>query len=97
MGCLPKQRLVMLRTPGIAGPLFQDVGLACVKSVGNAYGVNGPLSGPKAIGGVVIDSGTIQVTFSQCVNISGPTGIEYSLDGGAWAEVVGVVKISDTV
>ena len=59
----------------------------------------GPLvqCGPRAQTLAVDDSTTLRVTFSECVSISGTTGIEYSINGGAWAEVAGTAKVSDTV
>lgn len=93
----PVNRLVMLRTRGLSGPLYQNTGKACVASIGSAHGAGGPLSGPKPASGIVTDATSIQITFTQCVNITGVTGIEYQINGGAWTQVTAVAKVSDTV
>lgn len=93
----PVNRLVMLRTKGLEGPRFQNTGSHCVKGQGNFFGIGGPGSGVSALFGTVLDASTIQATFSACVSISGVTGIEYQVDGGAWLACTGVAKVSDTV
>ena len=50
----PVDRLIMMRKRGLGGPFFQNVGNGlCVKSVGAAYDVNGPLgdAAPRLTGG----------------------------------------------
>ena len=86
----------MHRTKSLHGPYYQDNGVRCIKSLGNFLAPGMPGSGPQALFGVVIDANTIRITFSQCVTISGTTGLEYNIDGGAWAPVTGSAG-SDTV
>ena len=39
----PVHRLIMHRTNGLSGPMFQNIGGGtCVKGVGNFYGFTGP-------------------------------------------------------
>ena len=97
MKCTPP-RLVMLRTRGLSGPMFQQWnGSTCIKGVGNAYALGGPLSGPKAVYGITLSPTIIEVSFTQCVSITGPTGIEVQYDGGAWTQVTSVAETSPTV
>lgn len=82
----PVNRLVMLRAANLCGPFFQNVGDACVHSVGNAVGIGGPLSGPKPVMGLVDNSGQITVTLSQCIAVTAPacaspTGWTVYVDG----------------
>ena len=93
----PVHRLIMHRLKLPSGPMFQNTGNACVHSMGNFYGVGSPGSGVSALFGTVLDTSTIQVAFSACVSISGVTGVEYQVDGGAWVSCTGVTKVSDTV
>lgn len=94
----PINRLVMMRTKGLSGATFQNVGAGvCVKGPGSYYGVGGPGSGPRATVGVVTTSTGVEITFSSCVNVSGLTGVEVQIEGGAWVQVTGETKMSDTV
>ena len=49
---MPKRQLLLLRTGGVQGPFYQNVGGGVlVKTVGAAQGVNGPLSSLKILAG----------------------------------------------
>ena len=83
----PVNRLLMMRTPGLVGPFWQNTGKHCVRTQGAYFGPGGGGSGPRAVHGIVDTATSITVNFTQCVNITAATGIEYSIDGGAWAAV----------
>lgn len=79
------------------GPIMQKAGPGVwVKSQGNYFGVGAPGSGPQATSGLVVDANTVEIRFSQCVSISGNTGIELQIDSGAWVQVTGYLKVDDT-
>ena len=79
------------------GPIMQKAGPGVwIKSQGNYFGVGAPGSGPQATSGLVVDANTIEIRFSQCVSVSGNLGIELQIDGGAWVQVIGNLKVDDT-
>lgn len=86
----------MHRTKNRIGPFYQDNGVRCVKPIGNFLAPGMPGSGPQAFAGLVTDATTIRVLFTLCVNVAGPTGIQYQIDGGTWTQVTSVAKINDT-
>jgi len=80
--------LLMLRTRGRSGPMFQNIGNGVfAHSSGAAYSIGGPLSGAKAVRGVADSETSINIFFTQCVDITGTAGIQYSINGGAWTGV----------
>lgn len=83
----PVNRLLMMRTPGLVGPFWQNTGKHCVRTQGAYFGPGGGGSGPRAVHGTVDTATSITINFTQCVNITAATGIEYSIDGGAWTAV----------
>lgn len=94
----PLNRLLMMRQKG-SGPFFQDVGVACAKSVGNFVAPGMPGDSVRAIRGVVVSDTVVQITFSGCVTVTDPPSYCYlSLNGGSgWGTLSAVTKISDTV
>lgn len=92
MSCGPINRLVMLRTRGLAGPFFQNVGNVCVHSAGNSLAVG---DAPRAYVGTV-DGDTVVIYFSKCVDVISVTGIEASVNGGAWLGVSAPVELAET-
>ena len=73
----------------------------CVDSAGETPDMHGEIGNDPCPGGyrpegVVTDASTVTVTFQTCVSITGATGIEYRVNGGAWTEVAGVVEVSTT-
>lgn len=73
--------LVMLRSRGLGGPVFQHIGNGIyVHSQGNAYAPGGPLSGVTATRGVVIDENTVDIYFVPCVTSNSQTGIRLSIE-----------------
>ena len=67
MNCQPRNRLLLRRTRGFAGPFFQNVGSYCIKGQGNAFAPGGALAGAKPINGIVDSETQITLTFSQCI------------------------------
>ena len=92
----PVNRLVMHRAKNLHGAFYQSTGSVCVKGVGNFLAPGMPGSGPQAAAGSVYDANTIQVRFSQCVNVTATTGIEYQINGGTWTEVAGATEVTGT-
>lgn len=91
-------RLITPRLAALDGPLMQRVGVrAFVHDTGNYLGVGKPGSGVTAYAGIVVDDTTVQVYFTVCVDISGTTGIELSINEGAWTELTLPVEVSGTV
>lgn len=92
----PVNRLITWRNKGLNGPLGQNIGNGrCLFNPGQYWS---PFAqGARAVHGVVLTSTGIEITFSACVSISGLTGIEVRIDGGAWTQVTGETQMSDTV
>jgi len=98
MGCNRFPRLITPRLPGLSGAFFQPTGgAACIKGMGNYFGVGRPGSSPKAYLAVVEDATTLQVAFTRCVDIVATTGIQYQINGTGWVTVSAYNKVSDTV
>jgi hypothetical protein len=87
----PIQRLVMFRARNLLGPVYQRISQStCLANAGNYLGSIG--SGPRARRAYLLDSTTIQVTFTRCVSISATTGFEYQIGDGAWTAVSAVAE-----
>jgi len=87
----PRLPLLMLRARGVTGAFFQRVGArTCATSAGNYLGSVGGVS--RAIRGLISDSTTLTITFSDCVIIAGATGFEYQIGDGSWTAVSAVAE-----
>jgi hypothetical protein len=85
------RRLVMMRGRSLSGPIMQRVGASTyIHTAGNFLGSVG--SGPRARSVFLLDSTTIQVTFTRCVSISAATGFEYQIGDGAWVDADAVAE-----
>ena len=93
----PVNRLVMMRTRGLVGPFFQNVGGACIHSVGNSFAPGGALAGVKAISGAVSVSDTVRIRFSSCVNVGSLAGIGVSVNSGPTVSAAGVTSVDDVL
>lgn len=96
--CVGLRALHMPRSKNAFGPFFQPFGPSCIKGMGNYYGPGMPGDGARAISGVTESEFTILITFSQCVNISGPQyATLWRESTGSSTTLTAVEKVSDTV
>lgn len=85
-------RILMLGQPGLSGALMQNMGNGtCMKGTGNFRAPGRPGSGPKAVQGIVLNETTVQIRFTQCVNVATPGTCEIQIDGGAWTPCTNAV------
>lgn len=99
MRACPNNRLLMMRTRGIAGPFFQGVAPGvCAKGVGSAYSPGGPQSGVRPASGLVTSETTATLTMTGCVKVNGAAVSPYGLTmtvGGAAATFTAAVNGSE--
>lgn len=61
------------------------------------HGEQGNLPSGLTFTGEMLAETSLELTASECVNVTGLTGIEVKINDDAWVQVTGEVKMSDTV
>lgn len=85
------KQLVMMRTRGFAGPMFQQCGgNRLIRSSGNAFGAGGALAGVKPSSASVTDATHVTVNYTACADVVTLSDIQVQIDGGAWVAVTAV-------
>lgn len=84
-------QLLMRRTRGLAGPMFQPCRTGgLVHGVGNAHGSGGALAGVRPVSAAATDATHITVNYTACAAVVTLAQIEIQIDGGAWQPVTAV-------
>ena len=84
-------QLLMMRTRGVAGPMFQSLGGGrSIRGVGNSFGAGGALAGVIPSSASVVDDIHITVNYTSCANVVTLANIQVQIDGGAWVSVTSV-------